>query len=97
MRSAPSRCARAATAPTFTTNGTIGSFTVSAGTAGGNDVQFQLPSSLRLRLRTQAATSNVLTLTSLSASGATGQVVKRRVAIDSVKPKSKRKTKRTRG
>jgi hypothetical protein len=78
---------------------TLGSYALGtvALRAGGNDVQFQLPSSLRLRLRTQAATSNVLTLTSLSASGATGQVVKRRVAIDSVKPKSKRKTKRTRG
>jgi hypothetical protein len=76
---------------------TLGSYTLGTVTlrAGGNDVQFQLPASLRLRLRTQAATSNVLTLTSLSASGATGQVVKRRVAIEGVKAKSKRRTKQT--
>jgi len=75
-----------------TLQGALGAFALGTAElrAGGNDVRFPLPASLRKRLRTTAAAS-VLTLTSLSATGATGRVVTRRVAVDAVKAKTKRK------
>jgi Family of unknown function (DUF6055) len=73
---------------------------------GNNDVRFKLPTSLLTSLRRSAAASNVLSLTPLSASGATaGKPVTRVVRIEpsakakakpKAKPKPKRKLKRRR-
>ena len=61
---------------------------------GNNDVRYTLPKSVVSALRRSAATSNVLTLTPVSASGASGTAVTRKVSIapaatKAVKPKAK--------
>jgi hypothetical protein len=64
---------------------------------GSNDVRFRLPASALSGLRRFAATSNVLTLTPLSPTGALGAPVTRRVAVEEpvAKPKPAAKPKQT--
>ncbi|HEY7207300.1 MAG TPA: hypothetical protein VH416_03585 [Gaiellaceae bacterium] len=70
----------------------LGSYALGTATvrAGGNDVRFPLPNGALARLRTTAATSNVLHLTSLASSGALGETVTRHVAFDKAKAKPKK-------
>lgn len=58
--------------------------------AGNNDLRFALPASVLRRLRVSAGASlNILTLTSLSPQGASGDVVKRQVLVAAPKAKPK--------
>ena len=75
--------------------------TISLGTVsirgGDNDLRFKLPSSVLTALRRSAATPSLLSLTPVSASGATaGQAVTRvvRIAPAKAKPKPKPKPRR---
>jgi hypothetical protein len=71
---------------------TLGSASLGTKTlrTGNNDVRFVLPQSVFATLRTAAAGSNVLRLTSVSPQGALGTTVSRRVAVQ----KPPRKTKK---
>lgn len=62
---------------------TLGSLDLGTPTlrAGNNDLRFKLPKSFLSALRRSSAAKNVLTLTPLAPSGATGQAVTRRVAL----------------
>jgi hypothetical protein len=56
--------------------------------AGGNDLRFNLPASLRLRLRRRVAGAIVLTVTAYAPDGKTaGETITRNVSIASVSPK----------
>ena len=57
--------------------------------AGNNDIRFVLPTQLLKRLR-KTSSENILSLTSYSPSGAKGQTVTRRVALQTTKPKRRK-------
>ena len=57
--------------------------------AGNNDIRFVLPAQLLKRLQKTSA-ENVLSLTSYSPSGAKGETVTRRVAVQATKPKRRK-------
>jgi hypothetical protein len=62
--------------------------------AGNNDIRFVLPTQLLKRLRKtssgKTSSENVLSLTSYSPSGARGETVTRRVALQATKPKRRK-------
>jgi hypothetical protein len=56
---------------------------------GNNDIRFVLPARLLKRLR-KASAENILALTSYSPTGARGETVTRRVAVQTTKPKRRK-------
>jgi hypothetical protein len=77
---------------TGTLKATIGSSWLGSSNlhAGNNDIRFVLPSQLLKTLKKTNTPNNVMTLTSFSPSGAKGETITRRVAVQAAKKAKKR-------
>jgi hypothetical protein len=77
---------------TGTLKATIGSSWLGSSNlhAGNNDIRFVLPSQLLRTLKKTSTPNNVMTLTSFSPSGAKGETITRRVAVQAAKKAKKR-------